>query len=297
MVEQNMIETALQEYKVTDAAIAKYKQEYMPLVVKDINDKEGYDLCHAARMEVKEKRVAVEKTRKKLKEDSLEYGRAVDKEAKRITALLEPIEAHLLTQEKVIDDELERKRQALINAKLEEEAAAKRAEEEHLAKVRSDQEVEAKRLEAIAREQAEREAKIKEAEAAIEREKQRVIDEEIARKKKIQDEKDKAEAEKKRKEELEEAKKEAAAKALKDAEEKRIKEEKAKAEKAEKERIAAEKKAAKAPDKVKILLIADTLDKIMTPDVKTDEGKAFALAIMMSIQKLSKEIRDKTEDL
>ena len=120
MVEQNMITTALKEYNVPDAAIAKYRQDYLSLTVKGVEDKEGYDLCHAARMEVKGKRVEVEKTRKKLKEDALEYGRAVDKEAKRITALLAPIEEHLLAQEKIVDDE-----KARIKAEAEAKEAAR----------------------------------------------------------------------------------------------------------------------------------------------------------------------------
>lgn len=339
MVEQNMIKTALKEYNVPDAAISKYREDFMSLSVNGVDDKEGYDLCHSARMEVKGKRVEVEKTRKKLKEDALEYGRAVDKEAKRITALLEPIENYLLSQEKIVDDEkarikaeAEAKEAARIqaridrlfafgcsfngmnyvlpfapsgysvpsailktcadeqfeticaefqklvdaeNARIEKEKEDKRIEEERLAKVRADQEAEAARLNAIAEEQRQKESKIKAEQDAIERERL-----------KIEHEK-----------EIEKAKKEAAEKAVKDAEEKRIKEEQAAKEKAEQERIAAEKKAALAPDKVKILLIADTLDKIMTPDVQTVEGKALALAIMMSIQKLMKEIRDKAEDL
>ena len=297
MVEQSMITTALKEYSVTDAVIAKYKQEYMALTVKGIDDKNGYDICHTARMEIKGKRVEVEKTRKKLKEDSLEYGRAVDKEAKRITALLEPIEEHLTAQEKIIDDELERKRQALINAKLEEEAAAKKAEEDRIAKVRADQEAEALRLATISKEQSEREAKIKEAEAAIEREKQRVIDEEIARKKKIQDEKDKAEAEKKRKEELEKAKKEAAEKALKDAEERRIKEEKAKAAQIEKDRIAAEKKAQRAPDKIKLLHYSDAIMDISPIELKSEEAILIFNEFHATLVKIDTILRDKAEAL
>jgi hypothetical protein len=74
-------------------------------------------------------------------------------------------------------------------------------------------------------------------------------------------------------------------KAKREAEEKAAKELAAK--------IKEEKKAARAPDKTKILLIADTLDAIQTPDVKTDEGKAVALAIMMDIQALIKSIRER----
>jgi len=131
-----------------------------------------------------------------------------------------------------------------------------------------------------------KEAAIKAEQDKIDAEKKRIADEEAARIKAIAD-----------KEALEKAKKEAADKAVKEAEEKRIKAEKEAADKAEKERIAAEKKAAKAPDKVKILLVADALDAIKTPDVKTEEGKAFVIAMMMSIEKLTKEIRTKAEVL
>lgn len=120
MVEQSMITTALKEYNITDAAIEKLKADYMKISVKDVNDKEGYDLAHTARMDVKGRRVDVEKKRKKLKEDALEYGRAVDKEAKRITALLEPIESYLESQEKIVDDE-----KARIKAEAEAKEAAR----------------------------------------------------------------------------------------------------------------------------------------------------------------------------
>lgn len=118
MVEQSMITTALKEYNITDAAIEKLKADYMKISVKDVNDKEGYDLAHTARMDIKSRRVDVEKKRKKLKEDALEYGRAVDKEAKRITSLLEPIETYLESQEKIIDDE-----KARIKAEIEAKEA------------------------------------------------------------------------------------------------------------------------------------------------------------------------------
>jgi len=92
MTDKKMIDTALAEYKITDAAIAKIKADYMSLVVKNPQDVEGYEQVHRARMDVKNRRVDIEKTRKKLKQDALDYGRAVDAEAKRITGLLEPVE-------------------------------------------------------------------------------------------------------------------------------------------------------------------------------------------------------------
>lgn len=240
MVEQSMITTALKEYNIPDTAIAKYRQDFMVLSVKGVDDKDGYDLCHSARMEVKGKRVEVEKTRKKLKEDALEYGRAVDKEAKRITALLEPIENYLLSQEKIVDDEKERIKKAEENARIEAENAAKKAEEERLEKIRQEQEAERKRLEAIAEEQRQKEAAIRAEQEAIEKEKQRIANEQIRQEeekiRKEQFEKEKALA-------VERAKKEEAERIKREAEQK-----------AERERLAkleAERKEALKPDKEK----------------------------------------------
>jgi hypothetical protein len=93
------------KYDVTEAAIAEMKKQFMPLVINNIDDKESFDAVHNARMVVKNHRVSIEKKRKELKADALEYGRKVDSEAKRITALLEPIETHLQTEEdKVINE-------------------------------------------------------------------------------------------------------------------------------------------------------------------------------------------------
>lgn len=104
------IESELKKFSLTDAAITQMEKEYMPLTVKGIDDKDGYKAVRDARLLVKNHRVEVEKTRKALKADSLAFGRAVDDEAKRITAKLEPIETHLTKQEDVIRLELERRK-------------------------------------------------------------------------------------------------------------------------------------------------------------------------------------------
>lgn len=101
-------ETMVIKYSVTDGEIARMRNEYMGLSIAGLQDKKGFDLVHRARIDVKAKRVEVEKTRKDLKADALEFGRAVDAEAKRITALLEPIENYLAQQEDAITEEVER---------------------------------------------------------------------------------------------------------------------------------------------------------------------------------------------
>jgi chromosome segregation ATPase len=277
MVEQTLITTALQEYNITDAAIAQYKQDFMVLSVKGIDDRDGYDLCHSARMEVKGKRVEVEKTRKKLKEDALEYGRVVDKEAKRITSLLEPIENYLLSQEKIIDDEKERIKKAEELARIEAENAAKRAEEERLEKIRQEQEIERKRLDAIAEEQRQKEAAIKAEQEAIEKEKQRIANEkrrqEEEKLRQEQFEKEKALA-------VERAKQEEATRIKREAEQK-----------AEKERLAkleTERKEALKPDKDKVVNYLNGIMKYMSencPAVKDKTVYNLLVSVEGAIEK------------
>lgn len=113
------IEKELQKFDMPSAVIEKMAEQYLPLKIKDLADKEGYKAVREARLTVKEKRVGVEKRRKELKEDSLKFGKAVDTEARRITALLEPIESHLEAQEGWWDAEKERLKQEAIKQEQE----------------------------------------------------------------------------------------------------------------------------------------------------------------------------------
>lgn len=118
-VNEDLITKELVRFNLTDAAIGKLRTDYMALVVTGVDDKAGCQRVHDARMDIVRRRTSIEKTRKDLKADSLEYGRRVDAEAKRLTALLAPIEDHLGSQEKIVLDEITRRR---------EEAARKEAE-------------------------------------------------------------------------------------------------------------------------------------------------------------------------
>lgn len=90
-------------YDITTEAIQMMRNEYLPLMVKDYNDKEGYELCKNAKKTVVAKRIAVEQRRKELKAESLEVGRMIDSKAKDITAQLVAIEEHLYEQQEKID--------------------------------------------------------------------------------------------------------------------------------------------------------------------------------------------------
>ena len=167
------------KYDISEAAIAEMSKKYMGLVVKDPDDAEGFKAAHNARIIVKGKRVEVEKKRVELKADALKYGRAVDSEAKRITALLQPIEDHLIAQEKVVTDEkerIEREKQEAEQARLEAIEREKREAEE--ARIRAEREAEQKKLaEERAALEAERQrmaAERLEAEAAQQAERERI---------------------------------------------------------------------------------------------------------------------------
>ncbi len=185
------------------------------------------------------------------------------------------------------------KYQAAINIeaqRIEAEQQKKREAEEKLARQTAAQEelrvkLEQDRLAFEAQQRRAAEEKVewerrKKAELdAIEAAKQKAIKDEEDRRQKVIDDA-------RRVEELETARKEAAEQAVRDL---RASE--------EKERIAAERKAARQPDKVKILQVAKVLDEIQTPEVKTEDGKAVALWVMMEIQELIKEIKEKAGEL
>src|SRR5688572_7837235 len=90
-------------FRKQDAIVADLREKYMGLTVNGINDAKGLRAVHDARIIVRDARIAVEKTRKKLNEESLERTRKINAEAKRVTAMLEPIESHLQEQENEVE--------------------------------------------------------------------------------------------------------------------------------------------------------------------------------------------------
>jgi hypothetical protein len=90
----------------------------MGLVIKGLDDKEGYEAVHIARMDVKQRRISVTKKGKDLREDAVKFQKAVINEEKRIIGMLQPIEDHLTDEESRVDDE---------KARIKAEAAAKEA--------------------------------------------------------------------------------------------------------------------------------------------------------------------------
>lgn len=79
---------------------ADWENKAKSLVVNDISQVAEMKMAREGRLFLKEKRVAVEKTRKQLKENSLREGQTIDAIAKILTNLILPIEEDLEAKEK-----------------------------------------------------------------------------------------------------------------------------------------------------------------------------------------------------
>jgi DNA repair exonuclease SbcCD ATPase subunit len=282
------IETELAKFTITDAAIATMAEKYMPLSINGLDDKDGYDKVHAARMVVKGKRVEIEKIRKELKKDALAFGKAVDGEAKRITALLEGIEGHLSDQQSAVDDEKERiKREKIeaIQAEQErkeqeerdliakQEEAAKLAREKVMAEEEARLKAERERQKKVEAEQRKKEVALKTAQEKVEAEQRALLEA-----------KEKAIADNERSAELEAAKKKAAKDAITEA---KKKEEKAKA--------AAERREELKPDKEKLVALAEAIGSFPLPTVKDAMAKSILGEVGNQLQNTVNFIREFTD--
>jgi DNA repair exonuclease SbcCD ATPase subunit len=119
-MEESTLINELQKFNVTDAAIAKMSADYMGLTINGLDDKEGFNVVHKARMDVKNRRIEVTKIGKELREDAIKYQKTVIAEEKRIVGLLAPIEDHLAGEENKIEAE-----KARIKAEAEAKESAR----------------------------------------------------------------------------------------------------------------------------------------------------------------------------
>lgn len=297
-------------FDVDVAAIEVAKAKYRGL---DAAIPDQYKLAIEGRRLFRDTRLGIEECRKKLKADSLEYGRRVDAVAKEKTALVQPMEDELDAQIKAVDKakadakraEIEAERQrkeAEARAKAEAEAAAEReriaAEEARLAAERAAFEAEQKRLAEI---RAAEEAELARQRAEIEAERKRVAAEQRARE----------EAEAKAREEreaIEQAEQRRLA-GLRVAEEKRLADERSallrerqrlEQEEAERQaRIAeAERQAALAarlealkPDMVKIREFAAAILAVRPPPCTHPDGQAVVLEAMSELRAVASKLR------
>lgn len=188
---------------------AEWEKKAKTLIVTSGEQKEEMKQAREGRLELRDKRIAIEKSRKDLKEQSLREGKAIDGIANVLKALIVPIEEYLEQQERFVEIQEEKKaearrleverRMAEEDRLAQEKAAAEqerlRIENEKLKKEVQEQEQKAQierkaQADAIGRERAKADAELKavEAKARVEKEKQDA---------KLRAERAKAEAEKK----------------------------------------------------------------------------------------------------
>jgi hypothetical protein len=103
------IKSEISRFSVADSAIAEITAQYSCLAITDVEDKAQYQVVHNARMHLRDVRVSIEKTRKEANADYVAIKKAIDDEAKRITAPLELIEQRL----KVEEDKVEAHRESI----------------------------------------------------------------------------------------------------------------------------------------------------------------------------------------
>lgn len=263
IVQESGLEKTKAEY------ILKNFQDYFKLasdwekkakVIKVTNEdqKAEMKMAREGRLFLAEKRIAVENTRKKLKEQSLREGKAIDGIANVLKALIVPIEEYLKSQERFVEIKEERKREALMieqEKRLEEDRLKKEKEE------REEQERIRKENEKLKKEMELKEAKQKKIDEAKEKE--------LA---KIRKEKEEADAKRLKLEQ------EIADKKLKEDEEKRLKQ-------------LEEEKLKQAPDKEKLLLLAEELVNLKMPKVKTVKAKEIISSVERTLKYDSDKIK------
>ena len=288
-METDFIKTELQKFNVADAVISQMSKEFMPLKVSGIEDKAGLKKVHDARMVIKGKRVEVEKKRKELKASSLAFGQAVDGEAKRIIALLTPIEEHLENEESIVEKEQERLRLEVEQKEQERLAEIERqrkAEEEKMALIRKELDMERERQAVIARQQTEAQNKIIAELKKIEDEKRLIADAKL-----------KEEQERKRLMDLEKAKQEAAEKAKIETESRIKREAESKLEAERQAEIEAKRKEALKPDKEKLLVFAATLIALKKPELLNHQATNIANRAIRGLMNIAEFIQSESNKL
>lgn len=120
------------QYDLKKAQLAKLKKEYDPALIPEANEKgdEGYLVIHDKAMAIVKVRTRIDAKRKELKADALSWGRQVDSEAKRLTAIVTDLEKPWRDKKIALDEKearaaeeeraAEEKRIKIIEAKVEQ---------------------------------------------------------------------------------------------------------------------------------------------------------------------------------
>ena len=104
----------IQEFKPFESIAAEWEMKAHTIVVTDEDDTETMEIARDARLELRRKRIEIENKRKSLKEGALQETKLIDGIARILKGTIEPIELHLLTQEKYAETKAAERQDALL---------------------------------------------------------------------------------------------------------------------------------------------------------------------------------------
>lgn len=116
LIEKSKSDYIIEKFSEFTTIATEWNEKANAILVTDESQKELMLQAREGRLLLKAKRIEIEKTRKSLKEQSLNEGRLIDSIAKNLTALVEPAEKHLELQERFAEIQ-EQKRKSELKAK------------------------------------------------------------------------------------------------------------------------------------------------------------------------------------
>lgn len=121
------IEQEKKKFNVTREFLTQKSNDYKGLVIAGPEDKTGYESVKKAVADLRTTRTSIEAKRKEIKDIALKFGKAIDQEAKELTAIIETTETDLKKKIDFIDnekqrlkEESERKALELFNSRVNE---------------------------------------------------------------------------------------------------------------------------------------------------------------------------------
>ena len=134
----------LENFQAYFALAEEWENKARSIVVTSPDQIDKMTIARDGRLFLRDKRIDIEKARKKLKEESLREGKAIDGIANVLKALIVPIEEHLDRQEHFVELDAKKKEDAhraeVEKRMAEEEAARQKAESEKAEKLRIENE-------------------------------------------------------------------------------------------------------------------------------------------------------------
>ena len=126
VIDSTRIENELVKHNLTDSVLAQMRDEYLPLKINGITDRQGYKKVKAARLKCKNTRILAEKICKRGREAALIEQRAWIAKEKEVCTKISEVEEYLEKQETEIDAAREAKR--LEDERIERERIQKRVD-------------------------------------------------------------------------------------------------------------------------------------------------------------------------